>query len=110
MSFQEDIENIQSLIYKSLKPLMRKGEKRFVRVQISKDFFLQLKRLNVTGRFKDATHLVGLLNLPDVYQIESGRSSVMRMLQARISNPHKNGQYTSKPWISIRFIRCNHLE
>ncbi len=40
--YQENIENILSLIYKSLKPLMRKGEKRFVREQISKDFFLQL--------------------------------------------------------------------
>ena len=64
MSFQEDIENIQSFIYKSLKPLMWKGKKRFIRVQISKDFFLQWKRLKMTGRFKDATHLVGLLNLP----------------------------------------------
>jgi len=75
MNHQEDVENIQSLVYKSLKPLMRKGEKRFIRVQISNSFFLQLKNNNITGRFKDATHLVELLNLPTVYQVETGRSS-----------------------------------
>jgi len=75
MNHQEDVENIQSLVYKSLKPLMRKGEKRFIRVQISNSLFLQLKNNNITGRFKDATHLVELLNLPTVYQVETGRSS-----------------------------------
>jgi len=30
--FQEDIENVKSLIYKNLKPLIRKSEKRRIRV------------------------------------------------------------------------------
>jgi len=80
MNHQEDVENIHSLVYKSLKPLMRKC-------------------------FKDATHLVELLNLPPVYQVETGRSSGMRMFQERVSKAKKNGQYSSKPWITIRFIR-----
>jgi hypothetical protein len=110
MDHQEDVENIQSLVYNSLKPLMRKGEKRFIRVQISYSLFVQLKNNNITGRFKDATHLVELLNIPTVYQVETGRSSGMRMFQARVSKAKKNGQYSSKPWITIRFIRCNLFE
>jgi len=110
MNHKEDIENIQSLVYKNLKPLMRKGERRFIRVQISYSFFLLLKSQNITGRFKDSTHLVELLNIPTVYQVEAGRSSGMRMFQARVSKAKKNGQYSSKPWITIRFIRCNLFE
>ncbi len=107
MSYQEDIENIKSLVFRNLKPLMRKGEKRYFRVQISKSFFIHLKNLNVTGRFKDARQLLEEYNMPTVLELEAGRSSGMRMFQARVGKPKKNGQYMSKPWITIRFIRCN---
>jgi len=43
MSHQEEVENIQSLDYKNLKPLMRNGEKRFIRVQISYRLFFYLR-------------------------------------------------------------------
>jgi len=86
---------------------MRKGDKRYIRVQISNSLFIRLKDLNITGRFKNASQLVEAFNIPSVYEIEAGRSSGIRMFQARISKPKKFGLYTSKPWITTRFIRCN---
>jgi hypothetical protein len=106
--FQEDIENVKSFIYKNLKPLNRKSEKRHIRVQISKCFFLHLRNnFMINGRFKDATQLIESFSIPTVYEIDTERSSGMRLFQVRLSNGKMNGQFSSKPWITLRFIRCN---
>jgi len=52
---------------------MRKWEKRYFRVQISKSFLIHLKNLNVTGRFKDARQLLEcsrqLLNMFEYFNV-----------------------------------------
>ena len=106
--FQEDIENIQSQVYHHLYPFIRRSEKRHIRLQISNDFFLHLRNnLKVTGRFKDANHLIETYCIPTVLEIEPERASGLAIFQARISKGKLNGRFNSKPWITIRFIRIN---
>ena len=106
--FQEDIENVKSLVYKNLKPLIRKSKKSHKRVQISKCFFLHLRNnFMLNGRFKDATQLIESYSIPTIYKVDTERASGMRFFQVRVSNGKLNGQISSKPWITFKFIRCN---
>ena len=84
--YQEDVENIQSSVFKCLYSFKRKSEKRYILVQISNNFFDHLrKNLNLTGRFRDADHLINIYCIPSVLEVEPGRLSGMAIFQARVS-------------------------
>jgi hypothetical protein len=106
--FKEDMQNIKMHLYSNLKPYNKKSLKRQFKVNISQRLFVHLKtEHDLTGRFKDAGYLIEDLELPDERLIESGKSTRIGALQARVSRGKSDGDYIGKPWIIFRFIRIN---
>jgi len=106
--FSEDIENIKCHLIHNLRPLIRKSLNSQFKLNISRRLFNYMKKEQLlTGRFKDAGHLVEEFALPTSREIEPGKSTHATRFQARISQGKKACGYNGKPWISIRFIRQN---
>ena len=88
--FQEDIENIQSIVYNKLKPFVRRSEKRHIRVQISNRFYLHLRyNFELNGCFKDANHFVEAFSIPTMHEIDNNRASGFKKFQSRVSRVRK---------------------
>ena len=107
-AFSEDIENIRVHLIHNLRPFIRKSLKCQFKLNISRRLFIYMKEEQLlTGRFKDAGHLVDEFGLPTSREIQPGKSTVAARLQARIYNGKHACGYSGKPWITIRFIRQN---
>ena len=105
---KEEVENIQSLVFHHLYPFIRRSEKRFIRLQISRKFYQHLHdNLNLTGRFKDANHLIEEYSIPAILTIDADRASGIAKFEAKLTKGKLNGRFFTMPWITIRFIRVN---
>ena len=108
MAFNDDIENINYYVYHNLKPFTRKSERRHIRLHISQSFFQFLKKeYKINGRFKPVpTEMINKFAIPDERLITPGKNSIAKRFEARVSMA-KSNNFTSKPFITIRFIRSD---
>ncbi len=103
-----DIKNIQYHVYNSLKIMRRQGCQRKIRLHIDTRLANRLKLMGFNGRFKDGSSLIQEFNLPlSRYFQEGSKYCKLGRIRARISNPRKIGNFTSKPSITLNlFILC----
>lgn len=71
--FSEDVENLRVHVYHNLRPFVRRSVKSQFKLNISSNMYRQLKKhYHLTGRFKDASHIIDEFSLPSYRQIEEG--------------------------------------
>ena len=105
MNRQEIAQQLRFRIFNLLKDRLRSNPKKQFKTAISVRFLAYLKkRFGVTGRFKSNRPLECYFVFPESRVIRGNFITYPQNIQVRVSNPKKDGDFISLPYLVIRFF------